>query len=64
MLAEPEDTDQVISFTNHLAESASRPETLLTEQDIYQSTKLMGVAANTKPQNASAAKLIIKVPNV
>ena len=60
MLENPEDPEQAMTFTEDLA-TAVEGEDSMSEQDIYQSTKLIEAAARAKPNNASTAKHIIKV---
>lgn len=60
MLEDPENAEQAESYTENLASTAAS-DAVMSEQDIYQSTKLMNAAAQVKPKNASVAKSIIKV---
>ena len=60
VLTDEENTDAVIEFTEELA-TTFESDSVMSEQDIYQSSKLLANVAKAKPNNASSAKAIIKV---
>ncbi|XP_060590679.1 adhesion G protein-coupled receptor L2-like [Ruditapes philippinarum] len=58
-LADPEDSEKAMTFTGNLAAMVNESEEM-SEQDVYQTTKLMNAASNAKPKNSKEAKGIIK----
>ncbi|XP_045157871.2 adhesion G protein-coupled receptor L4-like isoform X2 [Mercenaria mercenaria] len=58
-LSDTSNSEKAVEFTENLAASV-QSETVMSEQDIFQSTKLMNAASNAKPKNSSEAKNIIK----
>lgn len=61
-LSNTSDSEKAVAFTENLATSVES-ESVMSEQDIFQSTKLMSAASNAKPKNSTEAKNIIKVSN-
>ncbi|KAL4236327.1 hypothetical protein ACF0H5_004714 [Mactra antiquata] len=59
LLNDLENAEQAESFTENLASTAVA-DSVMSEQDIYQSTKLMEAASQAIPKNSSVAKNIIK----
>ncbi|XP_053395243.1 adhesion G protein-coupled receptor L4-like isoform X2 [Mercenaria mercenaria] len=58
-LANTSDSEQAMAFTENLAASVDSDEAI-SEQDMFQSTKLMDAASKAKPKNSREAKNIIK----
>jgi hypothetical protein len=62
-LSNTNNSEKAVEFTENLAASVQTEE-VLSEQDLFQSTKLMEAASNAKPKNSTDAKNIIKVGHV
>ncbi|XP_060577723.1 adhesion G protein-coupled receptor L1-like isoform X3 [Ruditapes philippinarum] len=58
-LSNTNNSEKAVEFTENLAASVQTEE-VLSEQDLFQSTKLMEAASNAKPKNSTDAKNIIK----
>lgn len=61
-LSNTSSSEKAVKFTETLVASVET-ESVLSEQDIFQSTKLMKAASNAKPKNSTDAKKIIQVSN-
>ncbi|XP_053395247.1 adhesion G protein-coupled receptor L4-like isoform X2 [Mercenaria mercenaria] len=58
-LSNTSNSEKAIEFTENLVASVES-DAVMSEQDIFQSTKLMDAASQAKPKNSSEAKSIIK----
>lgn len=57
-MANTSNTEVAVEFTENLAASV---DTEMSEQDIFQTTKLLDAVSNANPSNSSGAKSIIQV---
>jgi hypothetical protein len=61
-LTNTSNSEKALEFTVNLAASVET-ENVMSEQDLFQSTKLMDAASKAKPKNSTEATSIIRVIN-